>query len=205
VIEATVRAAGVPTAALFRNDMARRTITITTVYFLHVITFYYLIGWVPSLITGAGFTPSDGSSASVWANLGGAIGGAIFGIVSARTGVKPLLLFVMVAGAVAMVWFGFAPHELTTMKLAGFIADFFINAGIVGLYAVMAFAFPASLRATGTGFAIGVGRGGGILGPIIGGFLLQAGLGPNVVGSVMGLGTLLAAVILWTLPRDQAA
>jgi len=204
-IEPTVRAAGVPTAALFRNNMARRTVTITTVYFLHVITFYYLIGWIPSLVTSAGFTPSDGSSASVWANLGGAIGGAIFGIVSARTGVKPLLLVVMVAGAVAMVWFGFAPHDLATMKLAGFIADFFINAGIVGLYAVMAIAFPASLRATGTGFAIGVGRGGGILGPIIGGFLLQAGLGPNVVGSVMGLGTLLAAVILWTLPRDQAA
>ena len=205
VIEPTVKAAGVPTAALFQNGMARRTVTLTLTYFLHVITFYYLIGWIPALVAGAGFTASDGSSASVWANLGGAIGGAIFGVVSARTGVKPLLLVVMVAGAVAMVWFGFAPHVLTTMKLAGFIADFFINAGIVGLYAVMAIAYPASLRATATGFAIGVGRGGGILGPIIGGALLQVGFQPSVVGSLMGLGTLCAALILWTLPRDQAA
>jgi len=193
----------VPTAALFAPHIRRRTLTIAASYFLHVITFYYLIGWIPALVRDAGFTASDGSSASVWANLGGAIGGAVFGFISARSGVKPLLLFVMVAGAVAMVWFGFAPHELMAMKLAGFIADFFINAGIVGLYAVMAMAYPASLRATGTGFAIGVGRAGGVLGPIIGGALLQAGLIPSTVASIMGLGTLFAAVMLWTLPREQ--
>lgn len=197
------KAPSMPTAALFQNGMARRTMTIAASYFLHVITFYYLIGWVPALITGAGFTASDGSSASVWANLGGAIGGAIFGLVSARTGVKPLLMGTMVAGAVAMVWFGFAPHNLPTMKAAGFIADFFINAGIVGLYSVMAMAYPASLRATGTGFAIGFGRGGGVLGPIIGGALLQAGLVPSTVAAIMALGTLSAALMLWTLPRSQ--
>lgn len=198
-----VKAPALPTAALFRHGMARRTMTIAGSYFLHVTTFYYLIGWIPALVTGAGFTASDGSSASVWANLGGAIGGAIFGLVATRTGVKPLLVFTMVAGAVAMIWFGFAPHQLMTMKLAGFIADFFVNAGIVGLYSVMALAYPASLRATGTGFAIGVGRGGGVLGPIIGGALLQAGLLPSTVGTVMGLGTLFAAVVLVTLPIRQ--
>ena len=203
-LEPTVKTSGVPTAALFQNGMGRRTITIAGAYFLHVTTFYYLISWIPKLVKDAGFLPSDGSAASVWANLGGAIGGAIFGLVSARTGVKPLLLFVMVAGAVAMVWFGYAPHELATMKAAGFIADFFVNAGIVGLYAVMAMAFPASLRATGTGFAIGVGRGGGVLGPIIGGMLLQAGVAPSGVAAIIALGTLSAAVILWTLPREQA-
>lgn len=197
------KAPAVPTAALFAPQVRRRTLTIAASYFLHVTTFYYLIGWIPALVKDAGFSPSDGSSASVWANLGGAIGGAIFGAVSARTGVKPLLLITMVAGAVAMVWFGNAPHELMTMKMAGFVADFFINAGIVGLYAIMAMAYPASLRATGTGFAIGVGRGGGVLGPIIGGALLQAGLLPSTVGTVMGLGTLFAAVMLWTLPRAQ--
>lgn len=197
------KTSGVPTAALFAPNYRRRTLTIAASYFLHVTTFYYLIGWIPALVRDAGFSPSDGSSASVWANLGGAIGGGIFGLVSARTGVKPLLLFVMVAGAVAMVWFGFAPHELTTMKMAGFFADFFVNAGIVGLYAVMAMAYPATLRATGTGFAIGFGRGGGVLGPIIGGALLQAGLMPSSVAAIMALGTLSAAVMLWTLPRAQ--
>ena len=195
------KAPRLPTAALFQGGMARRTMTIAISYFLHVTTFYYLIGWVPALVAGAGFTASDGSSASVWANLGGAIGGGIFGIVSARIGVRRPLLFTMVAGAVAMVWFGFAPHDLPTMKAAGFMADFFINAGIVGLFSVMAMAYPASLRATGTGFAIGFGRGGGVLGPILGGALLQAGLVPSTVAAIMALGTLLAAGVLLTLPR----
>lgn len=203
MLEPTAKAPAVPTAALFRGGMARRTITIAGAYFLHVTTFYYLIGWIPALVKDAGFTASDGSTASVWANLGGAIGGAVFGVVSARSGVKPLLIFTMVAGAVAMVWFGNAPRELATMKLAGFIADFFINAGIVGLYSVMALAYPTALRATGTGFAIGFGRGGGVLGPIIGGALLQSGFAPSAVGTVMGLGTLLAAIVLATLPTRQ--
>jgi benzoate transport len=197
------KTAAIPTAALFAPNVRRRTMTIAASYFLHVTTFYYLIGWIPALVVGAGFKAPDGSSASVWANLGGAIGGAIFGLVSARTGVKPLLIFTMVAGAVAMVWFGFAPHDLVMMKAAGFLADFFINAGIVGLYAVMAMAYPASLRATGTGFAIGVGRGGGVLGPIVGGALLQFGLVPSTVAAIMALGTLSAALMLWTLPRSQ--
>jgi hypothetical protein len=89
------------------------------------------------------------------------------------------------------------------LKAAAFFADFFINAGIVGLYSVMAMAYPASLRATGTGFAIGIGRGGGVLGPIIAGYLMKAGVIDSTVAWIMATGSLLAAVMLATLPRRQ--
>jgi hypothetical protein len=80
------------------------------------------------------------------------------------------------------------------------VAGFYTNAGIVGLYGILAQAFPAELRATGTGFAVGTGRAGSVLAPIIGGLLFQAGYGLQMVALTMGIGSLIAAGALWMLP-----
>ncbi len=77
-----------------------------------------------------------------------------------------------------------------------FFAGFFTNAGIVGLYAIFAHAYPTHVRATGTGFAIGVGRGGSVLAPAVAGFLFQGGYGVPAISIVMALGSLLAAGVL---------
>ena len=52
------------------------------------------------------------------------------------------------------------------------------------------------MRASGTGFAVGVGRGGSVLAPIIAGFLFQANLQLPTVAMIMSLGSLLAAGVL---------
>ena len=77
-----------------------------------------------------------------------------------------------------------------------FMAGFFTNAGIVGLYAIFAHAYPTHVRATGTGFAIGVGRGGSVLAPAVAGFLFEGGLSLPVISAIMALGSLLAAIVL---------
>ena len=56
----------------------------------------------------------------------------------------------------------------------------------------------------GTGFIIGVGRGGAALGPIVAGFLFARGAGLSTVAMLMALGSLLAAVALLALRyREQ--
>jgi hypothetical protein len=59
--------------------------------------------------------------------------------------------------------------------------------------------FPTHVRATGTGFAIGVGRGGAVLAPVIAGYLLQAGFGLQAVATTMAMGSLLSAAALLAL------
>src|SRR5690606_6664905 len=76
---------------------------------------------------------------------------------------------------------------------------FCTNGAVVGMYAIFAKAFPTHVRASGTGFSIGVGRGGSVLGPIIAGFLFQVGIGLEVVALLMGLSSLFAAAALWWL------
>jgi MFS family permease len=81
----------------------------------------------------------------------------------------------------------------------GFIVNFFGNAAVSGLYSIAAYAFPTHVRATGTGFVIGVGRGGAVLSPWLAGYLLNQGATLPTLGMVMGVGSLLAALILMFL------
>ena len=77
------------------------------------------------------------------------------------------------------------------------------SSAIVGLYAIVAHAFPTHVRAFGTGFTIGVGRGGSALAPALAGFLFTAGFGLGAVAFTMALGSLLAAGVLIFLRLDH--
>ena len=80
--------------------------------------------------------------------------------------------------------------------MLGITVGFFGNAAVSGLYSIVAYAFPTHVRATGTGFVIGIGRGGAVISPIIAGYLLQNHVTLPTVGLVMGAGSLLAAGVL---------
>jgi MFS family permease len=64
------------------------------------------------------------------------------------------------------------------------------------MYAIFAQAFPTHIRASGTGFAVGVGRGGAMLAPVIAGFLFQGGLPLPTVALMMSFGSVVAAVLI---------
>jgi hypothetical protein len=73
------------------------------------------------------------------------------------------------------------------------VAGFFTNSAVVGLYALFVQFFPTEVRAGDTGFVIGVGRGGAVLGPIIAGFLFREGRPLSTVSAIMGAGSIVAA------------
>jgi hypothetical protein len=70
------------------------------------------------------------------------------------------------------------------------------------MYAIFAQAFPTHVRASGTGVAVGVGRGGSVLAPIIAGFLFTSYTLPTV-SLLMGLGSLVAAIVLLNLRIEE--
>jgi hypothetical protein len=67
------------------------------------------------------------------------------------------------------------------------------------MYALFAKAFPTHVRAFGTGFAVGVGRGGSVLAPNLAGALFAADLGRPTVSMIMAIGSLVAAGVLTLL------
>lgn len=184
---------------IFSPQLLPRTLSVASAYFLHILTFYYILGWVPKIVTSLGFTAQQGTEVSVWANLGGIVGGTLFGWLTHRYRLKPLAILAMLATAGALVLFGRTAPDLFMLKAMATLLGFFLFSGVVGLYALLAKVYPTRLRATGTGFAIGVGRVGGVLGPAIGGWLIGAGFSRPGAAAIMATGSVLAAVVLLLL------
>jgi MFS family permease len=183
-------------ADIFSPALITTTIIVAATYFLHITTFYYILKWVPDIVVRLGFPAASAGGVLTMYMFGGATGGAVFGFLTLRYGLKGLTITTFVLSTIAVTAFGFTAPELSQLSAICFVAGFMTNAGIVGMYAIFAHAYPTYLRATGTGFAIGVGRGGSVLAPIIAGFLFQGGLERPVVSAIMALGSLFAAGVL---------
>ena len=189
-------------ADIFSPGLLASTVIVTLSYFFHITTFYFILKWVPKIIADLGFAPSAAAGVLVWTNVGGAIGGGIFGLLTQRFGVKALTIGTLVLSTVTVALFGRTPADLQQMSLICATAGFCANAGVVGLYAIIAQVFPTHVRAFGTGFTVGVGRGGSVLAPIIAGFLFTAGFSLQTVALTMALGSAVAAGVLLLLKME---
>jgi hypothetical protein len=94
--------------------------------------------------------------------------------------------------------------DLVTLTTLVAVAGFFTNATVVGLYSLFAKVFPTAVRASGTGFAVGVGRAGAVVAPVIAGYLFRAGYSLQTVATIMATGSLAAAVALFAV-KDRDA
>jgi len=190
---------------IFGPGLVAVTALVALAYFFHITTFYFILKWVPKIVADFGFAASSAAGVLVWTNVGGALGGTVLGFLTLRFGVKGLTIVVMVLSSVMVALFGRTPPDLQRLSLICAAAGFCTNAAIVGMYAIVAQAFPTHVRASGTGFVIGIGRGGSVLAPIIAGFLFTAGYPLPTVALTMSLGSLIAAGILsfLTLETDQ--
>jgi MFS family permease len=175
-------------------------------YLFHTITFYYILKFAVQIVADSGFSQPEAASTLTWANIGGAIGGGLFGFLMRKWDIKGPTIAVAVLGSAAVVAFGIGSDTLWGWRAATFLTMFFLNAAIVGYYAAFAKGFPAYARATGTGFVLGVGRAGAAGSPIIAGFLFTW-LGNEellTVSAIMSIGAILGAGLIWMLPMRDA-
>jgi len=187
---------------LAKPALRKVTILLSLGYMFHTLTFYFILKWAVKIVADAGFAPPQAASVLTWANIGGAIGGTLFGLFLKRFDIKGPTIAASLLGAVAVVWFGTGADTLWGWRAMAFGSMFFLNAAIVGYYAAFARGFPAYARGTGTGIALGVGRAGAAGSPIIGGLLFVA-FGETeltAVAAVMAIGAVCGAVMLWLLP-----
>jgi hypothetical protein len=110
------------------------TLTVTAAYFLHILSFYFLAKWLPELLVRCSRSrcsecyAGTGPRVPGTHQLGGAAGGALFGLLAARIGLKPLTIAILVCNAVAIVVFAGHPHDLNTLTWIAITVGFFGNA-----------------------------------------------------------------------------
>jgi benzoate transport len=188
---------------LFSPHLVRTTGLLTAAYFAHIMTFYFMVKWIPKIVVDMGFEPASAGGVLVWANVGGASGALVFSVLTQRVGLRRLVIGTLVLTTAMVAFFGRSGPDLTQLAMLAAGAGFFCNAGIVGLYAMFAQSFPTKIRASGTGFVIGIGRGGAALGPIAAGFLFVAGSTLPFVAAIMALGSLVGAAAILVLSYDE--
>ena len=198
-------AAAASLAIIFKPAYRRATLVLSVGYAAHALTFYFILKMAPAIMSdpqfaGQSFTRSQGAGVLAYANLGGAIGGACFGWFMHRYGVKKATMTALGLSVLGVAHFGLGQNSLQGWTLAVIFAGLFTNAAIVGFYASFAAAYPTHAKATGTGFALSIGRGGAALSPYLAGVLFQNQLGLMTVSIIMATGSLVALVLFAFLP-----
>lgn len=183
-------------AALYSPGLARTTVLLTAAYFFHIMTFYFILKWVPKIVVDMGYAPSSAGGVLVWANVGGLLGALSLSALSWRLDVRILVIAALLLSMAMVTVFGQGQASLFGLALVAAAAGYFTNAAVVGLYAIIAQSFPTAVRAGGTGIVIGLGRGGAALGPILAGFLFTLDFKLPAVALTMASGSLIAACAL---------
>ncbi|MBC2637580.1 MULTISPECIES: MFS transporter [unclassified Rhodococcus (in: high G+C Gram-positive bacteria)] len=184
-----------PVRTLFTEHRSVVTILLWIVFGMNLFVAYFLLNWMPSLFTAAGLSASLALVATSLYNFGGVVGGVTIGLIADyRRSATGILAASYLIAAVSIAATATAIGNTALMLIALFVVGFGISGGQTGISAVGADVYPTVARSTGLGWAYGVGRVGSIIGPLVGGFLIAAGLASTTIFSLTIIPTILAAV-----------
>jgi len=166
---------GVPVVDLFTQGRAAGTVLLWLPYFMNLLLIYFLSSWLPSLLRDAGMSIKGGVTATAFLNFGGVFGCLIEGHLLKRWGASAVLTIEYLVAALLTASLAMVHVRFPVMVAMTFGTGLAIIGAQGGLNALAARFYPVSVRSTGVGWALGVGRIGSIVGPLIGGTFLTIG------------------------------
>ena len=171
---------GAPVKHLFMEGRAIPTLLLWVPFFMIYMVLVTVTFWTPAVLSSVGFSLSAAALIIGLNNLGSVIASATSGWAVHNSGAFRVLIPCAIAGGLALAWFGQATSSVAMLGTASFLAGFFVGGTGTGLIAVAAGMYPTSIRSTGIGWAMGMGRVGQVFGPILAGVII--GLGYKVGG-----------------------
>jgi AAHS family 4-hydroxybenzoate transporter-like MFS transporter len=195
-----VKLAGLPVMHLFTEGRARATLVLWVVFFMSLLDLYLLSNWLPTVLNDLGASVSMAAAVGAMLQVGGIVGTFILGQFIDRFSFRALsLTYLFAAFAVAAV--GFSGHSIALAALAIFCAGFCIVGGQIASNALAATYYPTTMRSSGVGWALGIGRIGSIVGPLIGGIMLARHVGAETLFMAAAVPALCASIAAFALAR----
>ena len=155
---------------LFRDGLWLITPLTWLMFALNLMGFHFLIAWTPTLLMATKLPPATAAVAGGLLQGGGAVGAlALSAWVQRHRFLGLSLLFVLAVPLVGSI--GYAASGSAVLA-ATFCAGFLVVGIQIGINAVGAMVYPTSLRANGSGWQLGIGRLGSIVGPLVGGLFV---------------------------------
>jgi MFS transporter, AAHS family, 4-hydroxybenzoate transporter len=186
-------------AMLFREGRMVPTLLIWLAFFSNLLVMYFLVNWLPSLLSLIGSSLSIATLSTALLNLGGIVGALALSWLISRFDTLLLLGGAYVTGALALGVISLGGENVPLLMIASAYAGSVIVGGQIAMNAVTASYYPAAVKSTGVGWALGIGRIGSIIGPLVGGLLLGIGWqGMSVVKAAI-VPLLVAAIAVFAL------
>jgi MFS transporter, AAHS family, 4-hydroxybenzoate transporter len=194
------RLAGLPVVHLFGDRRALPTLLLWIVFFMSLLDLYFLANWLPTVLNDSGASISGAALISSLLQVGGIVGTFALGHVVDRFSFRALALVYLIA-VLAVGAIGQVGRSVGLVSFAIFVAGFCVVGGQIAANALAANFYPTSVRATGVGWALGIGRIGSIVGPLIGGVLMSTKWSTGELFATAASAALCAALAALSLSR----
>ena len=189
-----------PVAQLFRGGLLKGTLLLWLAFFMSLLVVYLMTNWMPTLLQQAsGASIADAAFTGAMYQVGGTLGAILVGRLMDHFEPHRVLFASYLMGAAFIVLISLWTDTRALMTLAVFAAGACISGGQVGGNALSAAFYATPYRATGVAWANGVGRGGSIVGSLLGGVLLGVGWPATTVYAMVAIPAVVAALALGTL------
>jgi AAHS family 4-hydroxybenzoate transporter-like MFS transporter len=176
---------------LLTPRLAPATLLLWLVFFLNLGLLYLLSSWLPTLLKESGLPLDMALRIAAMFQIGGVLGGFALAWLMQRWGPFTVLSVSYALTAVALAMLGAKVPEAALTTLLIVIMGNGVVGGQVALNVLSATLYPTSARATGVGWALGMGRFGGIIAPLAAGQLMAAGI---AIGRLFWLATVPALI-----------
>ncbi|WP_031335032.1 MFS transporter [Rhodopseudomonas sp. B29] len=184
---------------LFTHGRLLPTLLLWVMFFMNMLDIYFLNNWLPTLGHGVGLDVQSAIAVGVAFQIGGMLGTVLLGVSIERLGFHKVLFATYLAGFASIVTIGLAGASLPILVPAVFVAGVAVIGGQIGCNAYAARVYPTYIRATGLGWALGIGRFGSILGATMGGMMLAAHWGIPSLFNASAVPQLCSALVIVAL------
>jgi MFS transporter, AAHS family, 4-hydroxybenzoate transporter len=170
-----------PVKMLFGSGYALQTVLLWVIFFCSLLNLYLFVFWLPEVLHLTGMTPPQAVFATSLHALGGIVAVLYLGYLIDRVGPERSLALHYAIGAVFVALIALVAMPYAILLTSIFFSGLTSIGSQTGANATCGTLYPARMRTSGIGWALGIGRLGGIAAAPLGGFLLARGLPPREI------------------------
>lgn len=157
------------------------------------MALYFITSWITKLSIEAGLHETQAIIASAIYNFGAFSGTFAMSVAGTRIDVRKISSVLLMATAAVFLFFGGVSLPLAGVLVTAFVMGACLQGGFNALYPIAAQVYPDQIRASGIGWAMGIGRIGAFSGPLLGGWALAKDVPLVAVFAIFCVPLLIAA------------
>ncbi|HUC11316.1 MAG TPA: aromatic acid/H+ symport family MFS transporter [Stellaceae bacterium] len=185
---------GNPIKMLFSDGFALQTLLMWVIFFCSLLNLFLFGYWLPTVLNLIGMTPSEAVFASSLRDFGAIFSVLYLGFLIDRVGPERSLAVHYAAGAIFIALISLVAMPYAVLLVVIFFSGMTIVGSQTGANATCGALYPARMRTSGLGWALGIGRLGAIVAPALGGYLLSLKLPPTHIFLSSGVFAVIAGI-----------